>query len=97
MNKYSSLKRIIKIALPILRKNGAVKAGIFGSYARGEQTKDSDLDLLVRLKSGKGFFDLIRLERELKLKLNPKVDLITYNSINHLLKERILKEEVRIL
>jgi len=34
----------------ILKKNGVVKAGIFGSYARGEQTKESDIDILIEVK-----------------------------------------------
>ena len=40
---------------------------------------------------------LVGIEIELKEKLRKKVDLLTYNGINHLLKERILKEEIRIL
>ena len=93
----SSLAKIIKVVKPILQKNEVIKAGIFGSYARGEQKKSSDLDLLIQFKKGKGMFDLIRLERDLKVTLNKKIDLITYASINHLLKKSILDEEVRIM
>jgi len=41
--------------------------------------------------------DLVGLEMELKKILKKKVDLLTYNGLNHLLKERILKEEIRII
>jgi predicted nucleotidyltransferase len=91
------LNSIIKKAIPILKKYDVKRAGIFGSYARGEQKKKSDVDFLVELKKGQGYFELIHLEEELQKKLNKEVDLLTYNSINHLLKERILKEEVSIL
>ena len=92
--KITEIKRK---TVPLLKKHGVVKAGIFGSYARGEAKKNSDLDILIKFKAGKGYFDLVRLERELKAKLNKKVDLITYRSINHLLKERILKDEVKLI
>jgi len=89
---------IIKLkALPLLKKYDVVKAGIFGSYARGDYKKNSDIDMLIEFKGEKSLFDLIDLETELKKLLKKKVDLITYNSINHLLRERILNEEVRIL
>ncbi len=83
--------------LPVLKHNGVVKAGIFGSFARGEEKKGSDIDILVQFKGGKTLLDLVSLERELKIILGRNVDLLTYNSINHLLKERILEEEVRVM
>jgi len=79
----------------ILKKNGIVRAGVFGSYARGEQRKNSDIDILVEFDDS--LLKLIRLERELKNEINLKVDLLTYNGIHPLLKKRILNEEVRII
>ena len=86
-----------KVILPLLRKFGVVRAGIFGSFARGESTKKSDIDILVQFKGRKSLFDLVRLERQLKSTLKKDVDLLTYKSIHPLLKDRILKEEIRIL
>ena len=94
---HESIKKLKPKIVRILRKNGVVKAGIFGSYARGDAKKRSDIDLLIQFKKGKSFFDLVRLENELKIKLKKDVDLLTYNSINHLLKERILNDEIRII
>ncbi len=91
------IQEIKKKIVPLMKKHGVVKAGIFGSYARGEQKKKSDIDMLVQLKRGQGYFDLIKLEDELKKKLGKKIDLLTYNSLNHLLKEQILNEEVKII
>jgi len=79
----------------VLKKNKIVKAGIFGSYARGEQKKRSDIDILIEFKGS--LLNLIRLERELEKKLGIKVDLLTYKEIHPLLKKRILNEEVRVI
>lgn len=96
--KDKQLQKIAKIAVPILKKNGVVKAGIFGSYARGEAKKRSDVDMLIKVGKRKfSLLDHIHLERELEEKLHKKVDLLTYNGVNHLLKQRILDEEVRII
>jgi len=82
----------------ILKKHGIVRAGIFGSYARGEQKKNSDIDILIEVPKRKfSLLDLIGIEIELEKKLRKKVDLLTYAGINHLLKKRILNEEVRIV
>ncbi|HNZ88138.1 MAG TPA: nucleotidyltransferase family protein [Methanofastidiosum sp.] len=86
----------IKIkSVPILKRHGIRKAAIFGSYVRGEETKDSDIDILVEFKDieNKSLLDLIGLEQDLEEFLNKKVDVITYNSIHPLLKEYILKEQ----
>jgi predicted nucleotidyltransferase len=80
----------------ILRKNGVKRAGIFGSYARGEQTKGSDIDILVLPPKGLGF-GFAGIELELEKKLKKKVDLVSYNGISPHLKDLILKEEVRII
>ena len=95
MNK--ELKRIKPIIVKILKKNGVARAGIFGSYARGEAKKNSDIDILIKFRGRKSLFDLVGLEMELKKKLKIDVDLLTYNSIHHLLKDSILNDEVRIL
>jgi len=98
MRKSEALKQIINKTRPILKKNKVVKAGIFGSYARGEQKKKSDIDMLIQVKGRKfSILDLIGLEKELEKKLGKKVDLLTYNGINPLLKEQILGEEVKII
>ena len=86
-----------KKIIPILKRNNVVKAGIFGSFARGEAKKGSDIDILIEVKAKKfSLLDLIRLEMELEKKLRRKVDLLTYKSIHPLLKNRIFSEEVRI-
>jgi len=91
--KKDKIKSRIK---KILKKYKVIKAGIFGSYARGEQTQRSDIDILVQLKKPLGFA-FIKMQFDLEKEIDKKGDIITYKSINPLLKKRILDEEVRII
>ena len=76
----------------ICRQNDVSMVGIFGSMARGEATKKSDIDLIVRFSKRKSLLTLVRLERELTEALGRKVDLLTEAALSPYLRERILKE-----
>ena len=80
----------------ILKKYGIKKAGIFGSYARGEQKKNSDVDILVELKKGMGL-EFVKLGIELEEKLKKRVDLVSYKYIHPKLKNQILEDEIKII
>lgn len=82
--------------VPILKHYGVKRAGIFGSYARGEATNNSDIDILINIEKGKKFslFDLSGLKIELEEKLKKKIDINTYKAIHPKLKNQILKEEI---
>ncbi|WP_026951058.1 nucleotidyltransferase family protein [Algoriphagus mannitolivorans] len=71
--------------------------GVFGSYARGDQNKDSDLDILIDFKEKINLLELIGLEQELSELLEIKVDLITQKSLHPPLKPLIEKDLIRIL
>ncbi|MEK6873361.1 MAG: nucleotidyltransferase family protein [Nanoarchaeota archaeon] len=96
IKKSNSLDKIIPKIKKILKKNKIKKAGIFGSYANGEQRKDSDIDILVEPPKGIGF-GFIGIQFELEKKLGRKVDLVTYKYLSPYLKDKILKSEVRII
>ena len=91
------IKKIKDKISPILKKNKVVKAGIFGSYALGKQTKDSDIDILIEIKGDISLLDIIGLQLKLQEVLRKKVDIIEYDEINDLLKDKILNEEVKII
>jgi len=91
------IEKYKQVIVPILIKNDVDKAGIFGSFARDEANEDSDIDILVHFKGRKSLFDLARIELELERESRRKVDVITYDSVNPLIREHILKEEVKIL
>jgi len=81
----------------ILKKNGVRKAGIFGSFVRGEQRKNSDVDILIMPPRDMSLLDFVGVKLELEDSLGNKIDLVSYRAIHPLLKKQILKEEVRII
>lgn len=86
-----------KIIKDITGKHNPVMVGIFGSYARNEQTDDSDLDILIDFNTKINLLDLIGLEQELSEILGIKVDLVTSKSVNERLKSYINKDLIRIV
>ncbi len=95
MNK--ELPQIKKKARKVLLKHNASRAGIFGSYVRGEQKKNSDVDILVELDEKLDLVDFIQIKNELERSIGRKVDLVEYNTIRKELRKNILKEEVKII
>jgi len=90
MTNKNELRKLQQKIVPILKSNKVTKAGIFGSYARGEAKRKSDIDIVIQPPKGIGF-QFAGIELELERKLKKKVDLLTYNSIHPLLKNRILR------
>ncbi len=76
-----------------LRKRYGVKRiGVFGSYSRGEQREDSDVDVLVEFEKPVGLIDFVRLREYLESLLGVKVDLVTKRALKKRIKERVLQE-----
>lgn len=95
MSKLAVIKKLIARNRKLLQARYKVKAiGIFGSYARGKQRKDSDIDILVEFSQVPDFFQFIRLEMTLKKLLGINVDLVTRNALKPLIKKTILNETV---
>lgn len=83
--------------IPILKRQGVLKAAVFGSFARGEERKNSDMDILVKLKKNKTLLDLVGLQLELEDRLGRKVDVVEYGALHPLIKDSVLKEQIKIL
>ena len=79
----------------LLRKNGVKTASVFGSYARGDATPGSDLDLLVELATGRTYLDLGGLQYELQERYAVKADIAT--KLNHNFEPYITPELISIL
>lgn len=92
-----TIAAIKKQALPILKSQGVLKAAIFGSFARGDNKKNSDVDFLIKMKKNASLFDLGGLQMDLQKKLGRKVDLVEYCCIHPRLKKDILKEQIKVL
>ncbi len=83
--------------IAILHAHGVIRASIFGSFARGEQHVNSDLDLLIEPQVGATLLDLARMELALEDALGRHVDLITYDELRPALREQALKEQEALL
>lgn len=91
----NSMIQTLKAALPELRERyGVIALGVFGSYVRGEQTPDSDLDLLVEFDPTVrfGLLTYCELENWLSDRLAVKVDLVMKTALKPKIGERILQE-----
>ena len=75
----------------ILQQNDVEFAAIFGSFARGDQRPNSDLDILIRFGKDKSLIDLIGLEQELETLTQRKVDVVTEGAVNKYIRPYIMK------
>jgi len=91
------IQEIKKKITPILQRYGIEKAAIFGSLAKGKAKINSDVDILVEIKSDMSLLDFIGIKIELEEALKMKVDLVEYDTIKPTIKEKILAEQVVIL
>jgi uncharacterized protein len=78
----------------ICRQNDVIKIGVFGSFARGEATEESDLDLLVYFAQRKSLLTMVALERRLSEALGRRVDLLTKAALSPYLHDTIKNEMV---
>ncbi|MBI4648506.1 MAG: nucleotidyltransferase family protein [Bacteroidia bacterium] len=72
------------------------RAYIFGSYVRGDNRPDSDIDILVELEKGTDLFIFIRIKQQLEKLINKTVDLISSNGLSPRIRPFIDKEKVLI-
>jgi len=95
MKNIDEIKRKIEELKPLLKKRFKVKRiGVFGSYTRGEQKEESDLDVLVEFYEPVSLLGLVRLENYLTDILGVKVDVVPKKDVRAELRKRILKETV---
>lgn len=89
---------IKNIILSHLKEFDPIKVGIFGSYARGDNKKGSDIDILVKFKESPSLLTLIKLENDLSEILGVKVDLVTTGALkNKRIKKSIKKDLINIM
>ena len=97
MQNLKSIIGSLKTLEPYIRKNFKAEIrGVFGSYARGEQKKGSDIDILVHFLDGATFLDLVNLGDFLEGKLKRKVDIVSDRAVRNELKEGILQGVVEV-
>ena len=92
MENASQHKELFEKIYSFLKKEGATRVAVFGSYARGEEMPESDIDILVEFSKNKSLLTLVRIKRELSEFLGIKVDLLTEESISPYLIDGIKRE-----
>ncbi len=97
MSTLGEFKAKLEAIKPILRERYKVETiGIFGSYSRGEQTRSSDIDILVTFSESIGVYRFIEVQEFIRKKLGVKVDLVQKGALLPLMKDQILNEIVQV-
>lgn len=97
MKKLKQIQGLLALSKAKLRKKFKVrKLGIFGSYARGQQRKSSDIDILVKFRPDATLFDFVGLGNYLEEKLKIKVDVVSEGGIRPELRNNIVKEVIKV-
>ena len=93
----TSIQEIKKKITHILKRYGVKRAAIFGSFARGETKKSSDIDILVKIEKDISLLDFIGLKLEIEEALGKKIDLVEYDTLKPFIRERALADQLPIL
>jgi len=92
-----SIEEIKQKILPILNNYGVKRVALFGSCVRDEMDEDSDIDILVDIEADISLLDFVGLKQRIEEILGRKIDLVEYNTLKPLLRDKILKEQVVLL
>ena len=95
-NKIYSVEEIRDIVTPIAKKHGIAVLYLFGSYARGEATAQSDIDFLMDGGEICSLYQLSAFRLDLEDALGKSVDLLTLGHSDQVFIRKIRKDEVMI-
>jgi len=82
--------------LRIASRHGARDVRVFGSVARGEADRESDIDFLVELEAGRSLLDLGGMQMELQSLLGRRVDVVTVRGLKARIRDRVLREAMPV-
>lgn len=94
MDLATLLKQKREQVLEIAARYGAYDVRVFGSVARGDANETSDIDLLVKLESGRSLMDLGGLLYDLRKLLSVEVDVVTERGLRPRIRDRVLHEAI---
>lgn len=89
-----SVDELRTIVSDVARQYGVKKVALFGSYSKGQQTADSDIDLLIDKGEIKGLFMLNSFVNSLQERLEKDVDVMTYAALGRSLIKDAVRDEV---
>lgn len=93
-DKIYTLEEIKAIVTPIAQRYNMKEVNLFGSYARGEATAESDIDLMVDFYQPIDLFTLAEIIQSFETALQKKVDVLIYKNITPELMWNIMEDEV---
>ena len=97
MSTLDRIKQTLKQNKRSLKQEFKIKElGIFGSFVRGEQNKNSDVDILVEFNQTPGLFDFLKIENRLSDILKRRVDLVMKGSLKPTIGKHIMREVVYV-
>lgn len=96
MSEHPLIGKIRNLRPALASEMKISRVRVFGSFARGEEKPDSDIDLLVDFSEVPGLIRFAGIQRQLSEKLGRRVDLVTPEALHPLLKEQILHEAVDV-
>ena len=80
-----------------LRPYNPERIGIFGSFAREEESADSDIDILVKFRGAISLLDLAKIHRELSNILGREVDLVTEASLKNPRLKKYIFDDLKVI
>ena len=96
MNKSSLLDKLKNYKNDNAQKYGILSIGVFGSFARNQATKSSDVDIVVRMETPDPFI-LVHIKEDLEEQLHMSVDIVRFREkMNPFLRNRIEKEALYV-
>ncbi|MDO8580398.1 MAG: nucleotidyltransferase family protein [Candidatus Omnitrophota bacterium] len=97
MNELDKIKKVLKQNKRLLQRTFKIKQlGLFGSYVRGDQKNNSDVDILVEFSETPGLFDFMKVENNLSNMLKRRVDLVMKGALKPTIGKNIMREVVYI-
>lgn len=92
LSRQDILFTLGRIRQELEKKFNVKRIGIFGSYARGDQQPESDIDFLVDFHEGADLYDLIRLRDYLSGIFDHRVDVVPVRALRAEFRQRVLEE-----
>ncbi len=97
MKTLNEIRQVLSVQKKSLCERYQItELGVFGSYARGEQTEASDVDILVDYDIAPTFIMLVELREYLSEVFGLKVDIVTKNGLKSRIRDRVLAEAIYV-
>jgi predicted nucleotidyltransferase len=96
VNREEIIQKLKEVKSLLREKFGVVKIGLFGSVAREESSKESDVDILIEKEKPLSLIRFVRMKLLLEKRLGKKVDLISLEGLREELREEVEKEVIYV-